>query len=219
MNVYVRSNGKIFGPVDFSKVALACQDGLFSQNAEISEDRIEWLSIAEAQELLKPKNAAPLPPAPDNAPVLTPIPDQPFSTSVTENFSYPPKKKKLIIVVICAFLVLALISILTFVLRQAEENKDISITVNVQKYISMSGESWKYNCEYKLYANDNCIASKNSTSMSVTFRVKVQKGAVLRAEMLPKNGFGGIAETLEGPAFGESAKASRDGDVISIKCI
>jgi uncharacterized RDD family membrane protein YckC len=75
MKVYVRSNGKIFGPVDFSKVALACQDGLFSQDAEISEDRIEWLSIAEAQELLKPKNAAP-PPAPDGASPLMAIPVQ-----------------------------------------------------------------------------------------------------------------------------------------------
>lgn len=67
MNVYVRSNGKIFGPVDFSKVSVACQEGLFTENAEISEDRIEWLSLGEAQDLLKPKNAAkaPLPVIPE----------------------------------------------------------------------------------------------------------------------------------------------------------
>jgi len=81
MNVYVRSNGKLFGPVDFSKVSLACQQGLFGENAEISEDRIEWLSIAEAQELLKPKNAeiAPLPVVPNSTqlasvPPATPSP-------------------------------------------------------------------------------------------------------------------------------------------------
>ncbi len=82
MNVYVRSKGKIFGPVDFSKVALACQDGLFAENAEISEDRIEWLSIAEAQELLRPKNAAPISlPSSDSGPtpILKAIPLQPLN--------------------------------------------------------------------------------------------------------------------------------------------
>lgn len=81
MNVYVRSNGKLFGPVDFSKVSLACQQGLFGENAEISEDRVEWLSIAEARELLKPKNAeiAPLPVIPNSTtiasiPIVTPSP-------------------------------------------------------------------------------------------------------------------------------------------------
>lgn len=77
--------------------------------------------------------------------------------------------------------------------------------------------SWKYNCEYKLYANEQLVASRNSTSMYVTFNVKVEKGASLRAEMLPKNGFGGIAETLEGP-WGETATASYDEQYLIIEC-
>lgn len=101
---------------------------------------------------------------------------------------------------------------------QPQESK-ISVSVTVKKGGYYSWDShWEYNCEFKLYANDQMVATRNSTSMSVTFNVKVEKGATLRAEMLPKNVFGGIAETLEGPNWNKTATASYDGESITIEC-
>ena len=54
--------------------------------------------------------------------------------------------------------------------------------------------------------------------MSVTFNVKVEKGASLRAEMLPKNGYGGIAQTLEGPNWNKTVTASYSGESLTIEC-
>ena len=103
--------------------------------------------------------------------------------------------------------------------EQYSESK-ISVNVTVTKWFVGTYDSWKYNCEYKLYADNECVATRNSTSMSVSFRnVKVKKGAELRAEMLPKNGFGGVVETLEGPAsWEEKITASYSGQFIKIEC-
>lgn len=95
----------------------------------------------------------------------------------------------------------------------------ISIHVTVKKKFSIPGEYYKYNCEYKLYADDVCIATKNSTSTMAFFDVKVPKGAALSAEMLGKNGFGGVADSISGPNFGESKPvASSEGQYITIDC-
>ena len=101
--------------------------------------------------------------------------------------------------------------------EQYSESK-ISVTVTVTKWFVGPYDSWKYNCEFKLYADNECVATRNSTSMSVSFNIKVKKGAELRAEMLTKNGFGGIAETLEGPAsWEEKITASYSGQNIKIE--
>ena len=74
----------------------------------------------------------------------------------------------------------------------------IPVTVTVEKWYYSPYDEWKYSCEYILYENNTRIASKNSQQMAVIFEnVEVSLGATLRAEMLPKNGFGAIAETLE----------------------
>ena len=101
--------------------------------------------------------------------------------------------------------------------HQTHESK-ISVSVTVTKLINY-GEVWKYNCEYRLYADDQLIATKNSTSMTVHFKVKVEKGASLRAEMLGKNGFGAITDTLEGPLLGKTATANYAGESIAIECM
>ena len=95
--------------------------------------------------------------------------------------------------------------------------KNIRVKVTVQRGYFSPGEYWKFGCEYKLYANDQCIATKNSKSMSVDFEVTVPKGASLRAEMLSKNGFGGT-ELKEGPPGWENAVANEPGQRITIRC-
>ena len=97
-------------------------------------------------------------------------------------------------------------------------NSRISVSVTVKKWNYHYDSSWKYNCEYKLYANDQLVASRNSTRMSVTFNVKVERGASLRAEMLPKNAYGGIAETLEGPNWNKTVTANYSGETLTIEC-
>lgn len=94
----------------------------------------------------------------------------------------------------------------------------ISVSVIVTKENSYD-ETWKYGCEYRLYADDQLIATKNSTSMAVQFYVKVEKGASLRAEMLGRNALGAIAKTLEGPRISKTATANYAGETISIECI
>ena len=69
-----------------------------------------------------------------------------------------------------------------------------------------------------MYADDQLIATKHSSAMSVEFKVTVEKGTTLRAEMLVKNAYGGISETLEGPFGGQYAKANYHAEYINIDC-
>ena len=99
---------------------------------------------------------------------------------------------------------------------QTHESK-ISVSVTVKKWTIGVGELWKYGCDYKLYANEKLIASRSSRDMSVSFfNVSVPKGAVLRATMEAKNGFGGT-ELLEGPLTGK-IKAQYSKQHIEIAC-
>ena len=96
-------------------------------------------------------------------------------------------------------------------------NNEISVSVTVKKWFIGVGESWKYGCDYKLYANEKLIASRSSRDMSISFfNVSVPKGAVLRATMEAKNGFGGI-ELHEGPKTGK-IKAQYSKQHIEIEC-
>lgn len=52
MKLYVRSAGKLYGKVSFDKIHLARLQGLLEEDTEVSEDRIEWLALHEAESLL-----------------------------------------------------------------------------------------------------------------------------------------------------------------------
>ena len=54
--------------------------------------------------------------------------------------------------------------------HQTHESK-ISVYVTVKKWMSNWDEEWRYSCEYRLYADDQLIATKNSTSTIVQFKV------------------------------------------------
>ena len=97
----------------------------------------------------------------------------------------------------------------------------ISVSVTVKDWMSPD-DTVKYSCEYKLYADNQLIASRNSCKLSADFlAVEVKKGACLRAEMLIKNGYGGIEKTLEGPSsYGKMINviANQAGESFIIEC-
>ena len=78
-------------------------------------------------------------------------------------------------------------------------DEKISITVRVQQRYTTGIVSYKFANEYKLYADGECIATKHDTMEPVFFNASVRRDAVLRAEILVKNGFGAIVESHSGP--------------------
>lgn len=95
---------------------------------------------------------------------------------------------------------------------------EISISVKVsRKYFLSEGYVFTDDCEYKLYADDQCVATRNTTRTSVQFHVKVKKGSRLRAEMTSRGV--GFSKTLEAPQqFEREEIAMREGQVISLEC-
>ena len=53
MKLYVKTNGKILGPLDFDKILLAVEKGRFSEDTTVSDDRVNWLSMEDARSLLE----------------------------------------------------------------------------------------------------------------------------------------------------------------------
>ena len=90
----------------------------------------------------------------------------------------------------------------------------VKVNVTVTKWLAGYGASWKWGCEYRLFADDQLIASKNTKDMSVTFYVRVRRGAVLRGEMYPRNGFG-ATESLQGTS---TVIAGDSGEDLHIEC-
>lgn len=78
-------------------------------------------------------------------------------------------------------------------------DEKISISVKVQHRYTTGIVSYNFANEYKLYADGECIATKHDKYEPVFFDVSVRQGAVLRAEILVKNGFGAIQESYSGP--------------------
>ena len=97
----------------------------------------------------------------------------------------------------------------------------ISVSVTVKQWM-FNNDSVQYSCEYRLYADNQLIANRNSSRLSTTFSaLKVEKGAQLRAEMLIKNGNGGIAQTLEGPSSYykmTNITANHAGESLTVEC-
>ena len=97
----------------------------------------------------------------------------------------------------------------------------ISVSVTVKDWMSPD-DKVKYSCEYKLYADNQLIASRNSCKLSADFlAVEMKKGACLRAEMLIKNTYGGIEKTLEGPSSYKkmiNVFANQAGESFIIEC-
>ena len=93
----------------------------------------------------------------------------------------------------------------------------IPITVVIEYHYALLGQYWKYGCDYRLYANDQIIATRTSKSMSETFKVYVSGNAVLRAEMLAKNGMGG-SEVYDSEWINEY-KANYPHKIIKMPCL
>ena len=53
MKMYVKNNGKILGPLEWSKITLAYEKGRLGTDALVSDDRNQWISIEEAQTLIE----------------------------------------------------------------------------------------------------------------------------------------------------------------------
>ena len=89
--------------------------------------------------------------------------------------------------------------------EQTPRNRKRSVSVEVKERFNSDIRCYEIPNEYKLYANDECIATKYSKYDPVFFSIKVEEDTDLRAEILIKNRFGAIQNVCEGPSFGESA--------------
>ena len=95
---------------------------------------------------------------------------------------------------------------------------EMSVTVIVKDFLHASlGNTYKYSGEYRLYADDELIATKTSKSPSMQFKVRVRRGAQLRAQIDVKNAFGATAELYEPWTFTETVARNPD-ETIVIEC-
>ena len=128
-------------------------------------------------------------------------------------------KKTLIILISVLLLVIAAIGVFVYFGGSGSlggGSGKIRVSVTVKYWITSSYESWKWGCEYKLYADGQLVATKESKSMSVSFDVDVPDNAKLTATMASRNGFG-ATELHEGPWLG-TKKALYSGQSITIEC-
>ena len=66
MRVFVMTNDKIQGPLEFDKVVKTVKAGLFPKNTMVSFDKLSWLSLEEAKAVLTQDSPTAAPPQDEN---------------------------------------------------------------------------------------------------------------------------------------------------------
>ena len=53
MKLYVKTQGRVIGPLDWERIRLLCEKGRLSKDVDVSEDNVNWFSISEAETLIE----------------------------------------------------------------------------------------------------------------------------------------------------------------------
>ena len=219
MKLYVRNQNKIIGPLDWSRIEMLLNTGKLPQDAQFSEDKLTWLSASDIKQLIQGKSESaasqekirlvkPEPSSGSYQPEYPPMPPQaPMQQQAymqqpgyQRNEQASPQKSSNAVVIGCgvaaAVVLLLIIAVGGCLILGGIMNNEVSVEVTVKAQGVDVGDTWK-DCEYKLYADGVCIATKEHIQdMDVTFHVTVEKGAELKAELYPKNGFGVVLRTI-----------------------